>query len=281
MNTPVSTSVRKLPEGIPPALARCSVLARYTSGESVYRCTDKIEHWFQLVSGAARKSALSGDGRRHIVDFILPSDPFGLAAAGLRRFCVEALAPGTLIARFPLGAAEGLADSDPEVGRYIRKAAFTSIVHLQQRLVILGGTSALEKVSAFLLEIADRSHNSPIHAVLLPMSRYDIADYVGVAVETVSRALTELRRSRVIAFRSARHVRIGDRGALEDLANGLAGRAAHLPPIDKLEPHAKDTQRGHHEIDTGRGTHIPKLHDHHTNGSWVRNNGEFHDSNRY
>jgi CRP-like cAMP-binding protein len=279
VNTPVSTSVRELPIGIPPALAQCAVLARYTSGESVYRCTDKIEHWYQLVSGAARKSALSGDGRRHIVDFILPSDPFGLAAAGLRRFCVEALVPGTLIARFPRGAAERLADSDPEVGRYIRKAAFTSIVNLQQRLVILGRTSALEKVSAFLLEIADRSQSSPIQTVLLPMSRYDIADYVGVAVETVSRTLTELRRSRVIAFRSARCVRIGDRRALEALANGLGGRAAHLPPMDTLDPPAKGTHRSRHGIDTGRGTQIPESHDCRVIGSGVRSIGEFYDYN--
>jgi CRP/FNR family nitrogen fixation transcriptional regulator len=99
--------------------------ARGPSGESIYRCTDKIEHWYQLVSGAARKSASSGDGRRHIVDFILPRDPFGLAAAGMRHFCVEALVPGTLIARFPRVATERLADFDPQVGRYIREAAFT------------------------------------------------------------------------------------------------------------------------------------------------------------
>jgi CRP-like cAMP-binding protein len=138
VNTPVLTSVRKLPKGIPPALAQCAVLARYTSGESIYRCTDKIEHWYQLVSGAARKSASSGDGRRHIVDFILPRDPFGLAAAGMCHFCVEALVPGTLIVRFPRVAAERLADFAPQVGRYIREAAFTSIVHLQRRMVVLG-----------------------------------------------------------------------------------------------------------------------------------------------
>jgi CRP/FNR family transcriptional regulator, nitrogen fixation regulation protein len=238
MNPLVLTSVRELPEGIPPALAGFAVLARYTSGQSIYRCTDKIEHWYQLVSGAARKSSLSSDGRRHIVDFVMPNDLFGLAAAGVRRFCVEALVPGTLIARFPRGVAERLADYDPEVAHYIRNATFKSIVHLQQRLVILGRTSALEKVSSFLLEIADRGADLPMQTVLLPMSRYDIADYIGVAVETVSRMLTELRRSRVIEFPSARRVRIGDRGVLEELANGLGGRAAHLLPIDILDPHS-------------------------------------------
>jgi len=86
-----------------------------------------------------------GDGRRHIVDFILPRDPFGLAAAGMCHFCVEALVPGTLIGRFPRVATERLADFDPQVGRYIREAAFMSIVHLQRRMVVLGRTSALER----------------------------------------------------------------------------------------------------------------------------------------
>jgi hypothetical protein len=85
----------------------------------------------------------------------------------------------------------------------------------------------------------------------------------------------------VIAFRSARQVRIGNRGALEDLANGLGGRAAHLSPIDDMEPHAKGTQRSHDGIDTGQDTHIPELEDRHVNISQVRSNGESHNGNRY
>jgi hypothetical protein len=75
--------------------------------------------------------------------------------------------------------------------------------------------------------MADRSRISPSHAVFLPMSRYDIADYLGLAVETVSRALTELRQRHTIAFRSVRQVRICDRAALE----GFAEKRAEPPRI--------------------------------------------------
>jgi CRP-like cAMP-binding protein len=125
--------------------------------------------------------------------------------------------------------AERLADSDPQFARYIREAAFESIARLQRRMVTLAQTSALEKVSAFLLEIADRSHTAPTQAVFLPMSRYDIADYLAIAVETVSRALTELRGRHAIAFRSARQMRISDRGALEEVADRLTKPGVHLP----------------------------------------------------
>jgi CRP-like cAMP-binding protein len=207
------------------ALERLAVVARYEAGESVYRCNDPIEYWYRVVRGAARKSALSGDGRRHIVDFMLPGDFFGLARP--RHFCVEALFPGTLIARYPRVSVERLADCDPLIARNIRELAFEAIARLQGRMVILSRSKALERVSSFLLEMVDRSRISPSHAVFLPMSRYDIADYLGLAVETVSRALTELRQRHTIAFRSVRQVRICDRAALE----GLAEKRAEPPRI--------------------------------------------------
>jgi CRP/FNR family nitrogen fixation transcriptional regulator len=234
-----SASIRECIERIPRdrslgALERLALLTRYNIGESIYRYNDPIEHWFRILAGAARKSALSGDGRRHIVDFILPGDLFGFRASGGRHFCVEALAPGTLVARYPRRSAERLADSDPQIARNIREIAFESISRLQRRTVTLGRTSALEKVSTFLLEMADRNHTGPAHIVLLPMSRYDIADYLAMAVETVSRTLTELRSRRTIAFRAVRQVRICDRGALEEVADRLIelGTAGEGHPVD-------------------------------------------------
>jgi CRP/FNR family transcriptional regulator, nitrogen fixation regulation protein len=204
------------------ALERLATRAQYAPGESIYRCNDSIEHWYRIVDGAARKSALSDDGRRHIVDFIFPGDLFGLGAFGSRQFCVEAIVAGTVIARYPRRSAERLADCDPQIARSIRESAFESIGRLQRRMVMLGRATALEKVSTFLLEMSDRSLAGPTHAMLLPMSRYDIADYLAMAVETVSRTLTELRARQTIAFRSVRQVRICDRDALK----GYAGRLA-------------------------------------------------------
>jgi CRP/FNR family transcriptional regulator, nitrogen fixation regulation protein len=234
-------------------LERLSSVTRYGIGESVYRFNDPIEYWFRIVSGAARKSTLTGDGRRHIVDFILPNDLFGFGAAESRQFCVEAIAPGTLIARYPCRSAERLADSDPQIARIVREAAFESITRLQRRMVTLGRTSALEKVSTFLLEMADRYHTVPTHTVLLPMSRYDIADYLAMAVETVSRTLTELRARHTIALGAVRQVRICNRGAREEVADRLTepgGSAArNLTRIgSESMPAAAKSSRGiHHE----------------------------------
>lgn len=204
------------------ALERLAILGRYDTGESVYRCNDSIEHWYRLVSGAARLAAVSGDGRRRIVDFEFPGDFFGFGGFGSRQFCVEAMVAGTLVARYPRSSAERLADADPQTARNIRKAAFQSIARMQTRMVMLGQSSALEKVSAFLLEMSDRSQHCASSAVFLPMSRYDIADYLAMAVETVSRTLTELRIRQMITFRGVRHVCICNRDGLAALAGGLS-----------------------------------------------------------
>jgi hypothetical protein len=97
----------------------------------------------------------------------------------------------------------------------------------------LGALEHLAPVARYeagdLLEMADRSRVGPSHPVYLPMSRYDIADYLGLAAETVSRALTELRQRHAITFRSVRQVRICDRPALQELAEKMAEPAIPAP----------------------------------------------------
>jgi CRP/FNR family transcriptional regulator, nitrogen fixation regulation protein len=218
-------SMGSSPESAYESLQQLAIVARYDTDQPIYRYNDPALYWFRIVAGAARKSALSGDGRRHIVDFLLPGDFFGFCASSGHHFCVEAIVAGSLVARYPRRTAERLADTDPQVARHIRQATFESIARLQRLTLILAGSSALEKVGAFLLEMANRTGVEETRWVSLPMSRSDIADYLAMAVETVSRTLTALRARHAIAYRDARRVQICDRGVLERVPMGWAGRA--------------------------------------------------------
>lgn len=201
--------------GDPSPLAQLATVVRCDAGDVIYDRQDQTQYWYRIVFGAARKCSIMTDGRRQILDFLVPGDLFGFGARGIHHFSSEVITPGTTIARYPRRGTEELAARDLQVAHWLRERAFQSITRLQARTLILGRTSALARVSAFLLEWADRSDEPAGGAISLPMSRYDIADYLGLAVETVSRALTVLRTRQVITFRSTRRLSIDDRRALE------------------------------------------------------------------
>lgn len=191
-------------------------------GQEIYRPEDPADHWYRVVCGLARKCAVMADGRRQIVDFLLPGDFFGFTAHDVHAFAVEAVVEGTVVTCYPRRRMEMLADSDPEVGRRIRALAFEATSRLQSRILILGRTTALEKVSSFLLEMSERSADGTGEALVLPMSRYDIADYLALSAETVSRALTDLKHRGAISLTGTHRVRIVDRNALGDGSNDFA-----------------------------------------------------------
>jgi CRP-like cAMP-binding protein len=191
-------------------------LARVSScqpGDIIYFQDDPTDYWYRLVDGAARKSAVMADGRRHIVSFLLPGDLFGFNSSRVHQFSVEVISPRTVVARYARRRAELLAESDPCVSRRVREAAFESISRLQARMILLGRNGALEKVAAFLLEMSERSAD-PAGVIQLPMTRYDIADYLSIAVETVSRSLSTMRSMRLIAFNGTRRIKVLDQVAL-------------------------------------------------------------------
>jgi CRP/FNR family transcriptional regulator, nitrogen fixation regulation protein len=174
------------------------------------------EHWYRVLSGAARRYVIRLDGRRQIVDLLLPGDCFGFSAGGEYDLAVEAVAEGTVVAGYPRRRAELLADSDPHLAREIRQAAFEAMSRMQSQLLIVGRITALEKVGSFILEMAERLSCGRNDSIALPISRYDIADYLAVSVETVSRSLTDLKHRGVIALSGTRTVKIVNRHALEE-----------------------------------------------------------------
>jgi CRP-like cAMP-binding protein len=155
------------------------------------------------------------DGRRQIVDFLLPGDLFGFHTGATHDCSVECVVANTMVLRYPRREIESLMEADLQLARGVREIAFESIERMQLRIVVLGRSRAMERVCGFLLEMAHRTQIETQGMVSLPMSRYDIADYLAIAVETVSRSLTTLRSKRVIAFLDTRHFRILDWKALE------------------------------------------------------------------
>lgn len=196
------------------AIEAIASLSSWRRSEAIDRRVDPHAHLYRVVSGAARACALRSDGRRQILDFLLPSDFFGFAAPDGHDVTVEAMVEDTRVARYPRARLEMLADFDPQLGRRLREVAFKAIARLQTRMLILGRMTALERVGCFLVEMAERSACSVGGAVVLPMSRYDIADYLGLSAETVSRCMTDLKHRGAIVLRGTRF-RIVNRRALE------------------------------------------------------------------
>jgi CRP/FNR family transcriptional regulator, nitrogen fixation regulation protein len=199
-------------------------------GQEIAREGGRAEHWYCLLAGAARCYVIRLDGRRQIVDLLLPGDCFGFTAASEYDCSVEAVADDTVVASYPRRRAEMLADSDPQIARQIRQATFEALSRLQSQLLILGRVTAVEKVSSFILEMKARLTKGRNDRVALPLSRYDIADYLAVSVETVSRSLTDLKHRGLIRFSGTRTLEIMDPEALED-----GDSLSHLPVIRQGE----------------------------------------------
>ena len=201
-------------QNLPNVMEALAATRQCHRGQKIYGREDPVEQWYRVVSGMARKSTVLNDGRRRIVDFLLPGDYFGFSVNDEHYFDVEVVVEGTILACYSRRRVEALADFDPEVSRHIRRLAMRAMHRLQGRILILGYTTALEKVRAILIEMGQRSQDGSSPVVVLPMSRYDIADYLAVSVETVSRALTALKRRGAISLPDKHRVMVIDPGAL-------------------------------------------------------------------
>lgn len=163
----------------------------------IYCEGDEAAFFFQVVSGAVRTYKILADGRRQIDAFHLPGDFFGLECSGEHRFSAEAIGAVSIVA-YRRASLEALALSDPALARQVIDAMMRSLQRAQDHVVLLGRKSAVEKIASFLLELSGRlAHDDDLD---LPMSRIDIADHLGLTIETVSRSLTQLERDGLISL---------------------------------------------------------------------------------
>jgi CRP/FNR family transcriptional regulator, nitrogen fixation regulation protein len=165
-------------------------------GEELFAEGDEAEFFYQVVSGAIRSYKLLSDGRRQIDAFHLRGDIFGLEAGSEHRFSAEAIGEATVIAyrRSRLGA---LIQDDAAFRDRIMTATLHSLERAQNHMLLLGRKTAQEKMATFLLDMAERLSKDDEHFEL-PMLRSDIADHLGLTIETVSRTLTQFARSGLI-----------------------------------------------------------------------------------
>ena len=162
-----------------------------------------------ISSGAVRKFALRPNGQRQIIDIAFAGDFLGFAPVD-PAFFLEAISNDTRIISFNRAQIDGLVIRFPAVAVLMQQCAVNVIRRLEHHLLIQSRITAREKVAAYLAEISRRVSTSGTNAIVLPITRYDIADHLGIAVETVSRTMTILCRRGSIALKTPRSVEIRD-----------------------------------------------------------------------
>lgn len=193
------------------------------AGTEIFMEGDPADHVFNVTSGAVRLYKLLADGRRQIVGFLLPGDFMGLAVRRTYAYGAETLIP-TDLCRFRASDLRALFRAHPKVERRLLEMTGDELAAAQEQMMLLGRKTPVERLSTFLLDLGRRSRrwggsDNPLH---LPMSRTDIADYLGLTIETVSRTFTRLRRDGIVDLPETQIVQVRDRTALERLAAGEA-----------------------------------------------------------
>ena len=186
----------------------------YARNAEIYGENEPTEYLYKLISGTVRTSKILNDGRRQIGEFYLPGDLFGHEVGSEHSFSAEAITNVKVIV-IKRSAVEALAARDNDVARQLWAMTGRELQRMQEHILLLI-KSAQERVAGFLLEMAERIKST--NEVELPMSRRDIADYLGLTIETVSRTLTMLENSAAISLPSSRRVVLRNRAALRRLS---------------------------------------------------------------
>ena len=185
----------------------------FARNAEIYGENESADYLYKVVIGAVRTYKVLNDGRRQIGSFYLPGDIFGLEVADEHTFSAEAVADCKVMV-IKRSALVALAGRDSAVARQLWAQAAGELQRAQDHIMLLIKT-AQERVAGFLMEMSAR--NSGTNEVDLPMSRQDIADYLGLTIETVSRTLTQLENSGAIAVPTSRRIMLRSRGALSRL----------------------------------------------------------------
>jgi len=195
------------------AFAAFGTTMSYVRNNTIFSEGDDADYSYEVLTGAVRLSKMMSDGRRQIAEFALAGDYFGINWLEEHAMTAEALSD-VKVARYARGRLERLGDENREV----RAALYASLRHdlwaAQNHLVILGRQSALERTASFLVQLMDRKQGTANNILEIPMTRQDIADYLGLTIETVCRMLTKLKQLAIIDTPDRHTIAVGKPAAL-------------------------------------------------------------------
>lgn len=200
-------------------VARLGVVATHARNAEIFGEDQLAEHLYIVLSGTVRICKLLGDGRRQIETFCLAGDVFGWETAPRHRFSAEAVSECKVV-RVKRSILFSRAADDAELAHALWALTAAELGRAQDHLLVLGRKTAQERVATFLLDMAHRAGTGQGPngvEVTLPMSRQDIADFLGLTIETVSRTLTHLEEISAIALPSSRRVVLRDGVTLKRL----------------------------------------------------------------
>lgn len=203
-------------------LRRLGTMQRLQPGQVIFHEGDPARRVFMLTQGALKIYTLLGDGRRQVTGFMFPGDFLGIAVEGEYAFTIEALDRAE-VWWFSREAFDRFIEDHPTVERELYRMAAHELAAAQQQMVLLGRKTAAERLASFFLGLLarrERVTGAAESSFDLPMSRLDIADYLGMTKETVSRMLAELRQRGLIRLESQIRVEVLDRERMSEMAGG-------------------------------------------------------------
>ena len=173
----------------------------YSPNSEIFGENEPADYLYKVVSGSVRTYKILSDGRRQVSGFYLPGDIFGLEFADEHTLSAEAITDCKVLV-VKRSALNALAGRDASVAQQLFALTGHELRRVQDRILLLI-KCAWERVASFLLEMAERASSNIIE---LPMSRHDIADYLGLSLETVSRTLTSLETAAAIEVSTSRRI---------------------------------------------------------------------------
>ncbi len=198
-------------------LAATACVKRIKAGETLYVEGEAAPYCYQVVSGVVKEYNTLEDGRRQVADFYGVGELFGISEVAEQLHTAEAIT-NCVVRCYPRDAFIRTIARSPRLSRHFLNTLMSRLHRARERMVMLGRMSALQRISVFLIRLSkEQATREDVH---FAMNRQDIADHLGLTIETVCRALTDLKKRGVITMKSARYFSIPKLHALEHIAGG-------------------------------------------------------------